>query len=213
MGAWYSTNQSDQINALLPPEMLHQVFCLLPPRDMKNVLLVCQLWREVGEAPGLWSWVVLRVTRENMANMPEVLGIRRLKTVRKLMAWTVPVELLKGLARHQLLRVMEVGGAILPTADPEVLVTAVTMVEEQNVEQRKFKRQEGEAIFTAICQEPPRAGDSRVQKLELGGNSLSSLEPGLLARVVSQLEEGCPLAGLATQKGAVVCLVWALCAA
>ena len=73
MGAWFSTNQSDLINALLPPKMLHQVFRLLPPRDMKNVLLVCQLWREVGEAPGLWSWVVLRVTRENMANMPEVL--------------------------------------------------------------------------------------------------------------------------------------------
>ena len=209
MGAWFSTNQSDLINALLPPEMLHQVFRLLPPRDMKNVLLVCQLWREVGEAPGLWSWVVLRVTRENMATMPEALDSRRMKTVRKLMVWTVPEELLKVLVRHQRLLVMEAGVAALSTVDPGVLVAAVTMVEEGKVENVEFKRQQGEAILTAICQEPSSVGESRVQKLDLGRKCLSSLEPGLLARAVSQLEEGCPLAGLVTQCGIVVCLVWA----
>ena len=33
--------------------VLRLVFGLLPPRDLKNVVLVCQLWREVGEEPGL----------------------------------------------------------------------------------------------------------------------------------------------------------------
>ena len=32
--------------------VLELVFGMLPPRDMKNVVLVCHLWREVGEAPG-----------------------------------------------------------------------------------------------------------------------------------------------------------------
>merc|ERR1719319_1379150 len=35
----------------LPEEMLERVFHLLPPRDLKAVVLVCRWWREVGEAP------------------------------------------------------------------------------------------------------------------------------------------------------------------
>ena len=50
--------------------VLELVFGLLPPRDLKNVVLVCQLWREAGEEARLWAWVVLRVTRENMSTMP-----------------------------------------------------------------------------------------------------------------------------------------------
>ena len=59
--------------------VLELVFGLLPPRDMKNVVLVCRLWREVGEAPGLWAWVILRLTRVNMSTMS-----RTLRAVREL---------------------------------------------------------------------------------------------------------------------------------
>ena len=48
------------------------------------VVLVCRRWREVGEAPGLWAWVVLRVTREKLASMPKVLDSRRLAAVRRI---------------------------------------------------------------------------------------------------------------------------------
>ena len=64
--------------------VLELVFRLLPLRDMKNVVLVCHLWRDVGEASGLWAWIVLRVTRENMSLMPERLGCRRMRAVRKI---------------------------------------------------------------------------------------------------------------------------------
>ena len=205
MGACNSTNQSHQINALLPPEILHQVFRLLPPRDMKNVMLVCQLWREVGEAPGLWAWVVLRGTWDNMSSMAEVLDSRRIRTVRKLMVWSVSEEILKAVARHQGLNVMEVGGEGLSVVDPNLLVSAVALLEKGKVENT---RQQGEAVLTAICQ--GSGGGFREQKLELGRTCLSSVDSGLLARAVSQLEEGSPLAGLVTQGGAIVCLLWAL---
>ena len=68
----------------LPPEMLERVFLQLPPSSLKVVVLVCRRWREVGEAPGLWAWVVIRVTRENMSNMVERLDCRRLRAVREL---------------------------------------------------------------------------------------------------------------------------------
>ena len=44
------------INRLLPAEMLERVFHLLPPLDLKSVVLVCRWWREVGDAPVLWAW-------------------------------------------------------------------------------------------------------------------------------------------------------------
>ena len=57
--------------------VLRLVFGFLPPRDLKNVVLVCRLWREVGEEPGLGAWGVIRMTRENMSNMAERLDCRR----------------------------------------------------------------------------------------------------------------------------------------
>ena len=60
---------------------LRQVFRHLPPRDLKKVVLVSRMWREVGEAPGLWAWVQLHLTRENIDRMWEVVGSRRLACV------------------------------------------------------------------------------------------------------------------------------------
>ena len=73
MGTANSTTRQDQINALLPSEVLHQIFRLLAPRDLKASVLVCQWWREVWEVQSLWSWVGLRVTRENQTDMFEFL--------------------------------------------------------------------------------------------------------------------------------------------
>ena len=65
----------------LPPEMLDRVFQLLSPQDLKSVVQVCWLWRQVGERPGRWTWGVARSTGESMA---EVLGSRRMLLVRGL---------------------------------------------------------------------------------------------------------------------------------
>ena len=84
--------------SLLPAEVLYLIFCLLPPRDLKSVVLVCRLWREVGEAPGLWAWVVLRLAMEDT----EVLGLRRLQAVRELrLRGEVGGELLAAVVGHQ----------------------------------------------------------------------------------------------------------------
>ena len=44
-------------------------------------MLVCQRWKQVGEAKSLWSWISLRVDTRNLALMPEVLSTRRLQSV------------------------------------------------------------------------------------------------------------------------------------
>ena len=44
---------------LLPVEVLELILCLLSPGDLKAAVLVCRRWREVAEAPGMWTWVNL----------------------------------------------------------------------------------------------------------------------------------------------------------
>ena len=62
--------------------MLHQIFRLLAPRDLKASVLVCRWWREVWEVQSLWAWVGLRVTRENQTDMLEFLERRNIREVR-----------------------------------------------------------------------------------------------------------------------------------
>ena len=98
--------------------VLELVFGLLPPCDMKNAVLVCQMWRELGEAPRFWAKLwrkhgrdgVIKVTRENLSTMPERLDSRRMRDVREL--WMmgnhdeVSEEVLHAVARHPGLRSM-----------------------------------------------------------------------------------------------------------
>ena len=53
--------EEDEINAFLPDEMIRKVFSFLSPPDLKSSVLVCKRWAEVGQAPGLWSWVIFTV--------------------------------------------------------------------------------------------------------------------------------------------------------
>ena len=122
------------INTLLGRRagVLELVFVLLPLRDMKNVVLVCQLWREVGEAPGFWTWVRMTVTGENMSTMPERLDSRRMRAVREVrMNWRVEVsqEVIKAVARQPGLRVVEMCGPNLSSVDAGLLVRVVDKLE------------------------------------------------------------------------------------
>jgi len=58
--------EKDKINEKLPPEIMRQIFLLLPPRDLKNVLLVCKKWKEAGEDPYLWSWAMVTVKNDSL---------------------------------------------------------------------------------------------------------------------------------------------------
>ena len=57
--------------------MLDKIFRMLPPRDLKMVVLVCKRWREVGKAPRVWPWVTVTATRENITTEYKVLRRRR----------------------------------------------------------------------------------------------------------------------------------------
>ena len=109
------------INAVLPAEMLERVFRLLPPRDLKVVVAVCRRWREVGEAPSLWTWVYLAVVRRNLGRMVEVLGSRRMQAATRLVIRAVSPTLLTAVLHHPTLTDIDIRFVILSSEEPELL--------------------------------------------------------------------------------------------
>ena len=65
----------------LPEEIMFKIFSLLPPQDLKSVMLVSKVWMKIGEDPALWSWVVpsLLHSKEDI----QKLSIRRFKHVQE----------------------------------------------------------------------------------------------------------------------------------
>ena len=200
------TMEMSTINRVLGQRagVLRLVFRLLPPRDLKNVVLVCRLWREVGEEPGLWAWGVTRLLyRGNMSNLVERLDCKRLRAVRELFvhSWGLEVteEVVEAVTRHPGLRVVRMRNNSLYSVDPGLLGKMVKKLE--RVDMRTFLTgltgQQLEAVMTALCE-----SDSRLKKLAIGklkfnkivsvaitDNDLSSVDAGLLASALNMLEE------------------------
>jgi len=53
-------SSEQNINSMLPPELLTRIFDLLPVADLGTALLVCRRWRELGEKPILWAKMDLK---------------------------------------------------------------------------------------------------------------------------------------------------------
>jgi len=195
------------INKLLPAEMLERVFHLLPPRDLKAVVLVCRWWREVGEAPALWVWVMLQASWKNIQSMAEALGSRRLQGVRRLevedmagrsnveVELEVPGELLQAVIRHPGLRELDLA-ANLAMLEPELLAQAVTRLEEVGL--GKLTSQQVSAICTAVTP------NSQLRVLGLSCDNLSIVDAELLAQAVTHLEE-VDIDQLTPQKVTAIC--------
>jgi hypothetical protein len=174
-------------------EILERVFRLLPPRDLRAVVLVCRWWREVGEAPGLWAWVRLTVYGGNIGSMPRVLGWGRLQAVKKLeviagRSHSADQELLVGLlqavARHPGLKFLSIKLSNLSQVTPDLVARAVTGLEEVLINDSDLTKQQLEAILTAIITE-----DSvLLRKLNIEYIKLSQVTADLLAGAVTRLE-------------------------
>jgi len=55
---------------ILPIEMMLKLFSLLSPKDLKMVVLVCKMWRDLGEDPQLWTWTKVRIcSREDIKKL------------------------------------------------------------------------------------------------------------------------------------------------
>jgi hypothetical protein len=121
--------------------------------------------------------------------MPKVLGWGRLQAVRRLVVMAVSAKLLQEVARHPGLKVVSIHTNLSRVA-PDLLARVVTGLEEVEMwgtpptQPSQLTQQQVEVILTAIT-----SADSRLKKLNIGGNQLYNVAPDLLARAVPRLEE------------------------
>ena len=193
MGSRHSSTPPDLINTLLPPEMLRQIFSQLAPADLKTVVLVCQLWREVGEAPGLWTWAVMTATGKNKSSMPERLVMRRLLRVRILVMESeveLSEELLGVVEGHLGLSCLIVRKVDLTWLRPARLASLLDRLTGISLIGTQLTAEQLLAIFTNSqnTAEPwRRKNQGPVKTLILADNDLSLVEPKVLASAVNKL--------------------------
>ena len=183
---------------------------MLPPRVLKMVVLVCRRWREVGEAPLLWSWVVFPIVDselqwhqhgEQLAEMQKMLETRRLEkmlesrrleAVREITMYDVSEELLQAVVHHKGLKVLRLEDSDLSSLTPGLLAKVVAGKEEVHLNASNTLREKQlEEVLRAVSE------DSNVKLLDISGghmnhdmtSQMTSIEPDLLASAFQQQEK------------------------
>ena len=80
------------INIVLPVEIILKIFGMLSLSSLKNAVLVCSTWRQIGEDPTLWAGIQLYIGRGlqalkegcRMKELPDMLKARRYLKVNSL---------------------------------------------------------------------------------------------------------------------------------
>ena len=195
----------------LPVEMLLGIFELVSYEDLKNVVLVCRRWREIGETPRLWSSFPVIVKTRNMSVMSEILRSRRMKQLEKLrIESTLSEEVSQTIIDHPVLRkfklsgendkqaiisvlnvicsrsvqgtVLDMSGNEMTTVNPELLAKVVTKLQKFFIDSTELTQLQAAAILTAVSE------GSRLTALIISRNNLSGADPGLMAKAFNNLE-------------------------
>ena len=186
------------------------IFELVSYKDLKNVVLACRRWREIGETPRLWSSFPVIVKTRNMSVMSEILSSRRMKQLEKLRIISIlSKEVLQTIMDHHVLREFKLSrindkqtiisllniicsreykGTVLEMSendmfdiDPELLAKVVTKLQKLEINCTELTLQQAAAIFTAVSEE------STMIELDISDNDLSGVDPELLAKAVNNL--------------------------
>ena len=148
-------------------------------------VLVCRWWREVGLSPCLWSWVSLRIDSTNLDSIPRILNSRWIWMVREIRILAVTEELLLELTRCEGIRTVIFQRPVCNISHfhPSLLAGLIAHLEEVFMYQNPLTSAQSESILIAI------AGDSKLKLLNIEGTSFERLDPDLVARAVTGLEE------------------------
>ena len=175
-------SEHNLINSWLPAEILEKVFRILPPRDLRTVVLVCRRWKEVAEAPSLWSWVSLTVDTTNLAHMPGLLR-GRLFGVKEMRARVASEEFLQAVASHPALRSLDISDTPLPRIGADLLASSITGLTRLSIWETHLTTEQAEALLTRMTI------THQLRILDMSYNDLSEVDPQLIARAGVELEE------------------------
>ena len=181
----------DNINSVLPLELLDTIFQALPLADLKNVLLVCKLWKYLGESPWLWATTILKVSTENLHEILQAMTSRRWMSLRSIAVRDISDELLSAIIKHLSLRKLELNYVDLVETDEELLANAVVGREVADIRSCSLTSSQAITIFEKISRGSP------LHSLLIGPTKLSAINPAVLGLAVTRLElvemRGCQL--------------------
>jgi hypothetical protein len=169
--------------------MLERIFGLLSLEDLAAVVLVCQRWRQAGEAPRLWAGIQLEVNSGNMESVPGLLKSRRFQTLTSLMIVSWSTTVLQAVAEHDGLKKLVIIGEdyVRPFEEFEELANTFVKVEEGHIICNSFGLRRLQFFLEAIRH------DSKIKRFKvhfLSGVWCSPrLEAGTLTQAVKHLEE------------------------
>ena len=177
----------------LPQEVLNtvleKVFMLLPHEDRKAAVMVNRVWRQIGEAPHLWSWVVLpEVDKDNSELVSEMLATRRLEKVANLIVVEASDTLLPGLVQHTSLKSLtlcDVSENLLRGVAQITGLKRLVFEPTNDNGSMFYDSQQFVDLLTSVT----ISSNSSLEMLDLSGFCLRYLPPNLLASAITRLVE------------------------
>jgi len=188
----------------LPPEIIGKILSSLSPRDLKSAVLVCRMWREVGESSSLWSWARAKIypdyyddddddDEHYFDDVRDILTSRRLQIVPEIElghAWCgsdseVVEQLLQTLGRLQKLKIIHgLGHLDLSGVEERIVSCLVNMVEEIVMDGYSGYNAMPETVKTILS---VIRQDTQLRRIECNSTNLSSIQPDSLATAVHRL--------------------------
>ena len=178
----------------LPEEIFRIIFSFLPHKHLLSVVLVSKLWRELGENPLLWKEFTLWIRREHVRKIEEVLAIRRLKHIRRIMfrkfslnnatdnATVFNVIAFKASVKEIIIR-----GSDLSKVSPDVIATCLNKMDKvefvPHIWGTGLTFEQVEALFNIMKIQ------TKLKVLNIRSNNLSLVPSKVMAECVNKLEE------------------------
>jgi len=176
-----------------------KIFKLLPPQDLKSVMLVCKKWVEMGEDPTLWTWSWVTVkSREDFHK----LNFRRFQFVQELeigddcdvykdCQWTGEdwIELFKVLVNlHALTKLNPLDcfwdcSTYLSCVDTGLVLNVFKRLKKV-VMYKQLSREQSHQHFSAMAN-----NECSLEILQIWDDSTTKLNPELFASAVGNVEE------------------------
>ena len=181
---------SESVVDVLPYEIVMKILKLLPADDLKTAVLVCRRWRYLGEDPVLWTWCKVSYKAGCLTEMGK-LSTRRLQNMQYLRVWYDEwkkgemTQLLQAI--HNLDHLREVSGLNgynYKAVDTQLFSKVLNKLEVVAVNNIGASEEHLQSLFARMSQE-----ESRIRKLNVTGNNLSSIAPDVLGAAVTKLEE------------------------
>ena len=174
-----------EINRLLPVEILQRVFKLLPKKDLKTVVQVCRRWREIGDTPILWEWLLFPIVNQDNLDITSelLLNSTRLSGLQALAVRAVSEKLLLAVSLHKSLWRLDIASTNLTSVDPTVLARAICQMKIVDLGRSLFSSAQADAIFRSL------AKGSNVKMISFFNTNLSTVNPQLLVQGITQIHQ------------------------